>query len=368
MRRLLLVGGGHTHIEVVRRWGRNPVAGWSLDVVSLDRMPVYSGMVPGLVAGQYQADQLSIDLPRLCERAGARFLHGRVDYVDAGEHRVRLSNEDALGYDLASIDVGSTVAGGELPGVAEHALASRPIVELIANVEREIARVKAERPSDFRVAVIGGGAAGVELCFCLHERLLRDGLPRVETCIVDAGSRLLPGASRSLAKRVTAAMGRRGIQQRLEREVSAIEPQGVRLEDDTLLPADLTLWVTGPAAQPLALESGLPVDARGFVRIDSRFQVEGHDSLFAVGDCASLRGMKRAGVYAVRAGPLLDHNLRARMLGGPCRRYRPQRDFLTLLNLGDGSAIGAKWGRSFQGRWVMQLKDRIDRGFMAKYA
>jgi selenide,water dikinase len=374
VKQLVLVGGGHTHIEVLRRWARRPVAGWQVCVVSRDLRPVYSGMVPGHVAGQYRADELGIDLAKLAARAGARLVHRSALRVDAARRRVVLSDGVELPYDLASLDVGSTVAGRELPGVSQYAIASRPIGSLIDCVARALPDVAAAT-SPVRVVVVGAGAAGVELAFCVQARLLNEtgarddaGDDRVRVGILDASERVLPGASDSLARRVLRAMGRRHIDVLPSRRVQRVEPGGVHLDDGETLPADLVLWVTGAAALPLATDSQLPTDAGGFVRIQPTLQVEGHPELFAVGDCASLPGMQRAGVYAVRAGPVLDRNLRAAAAGATLRPYRPQRDFLTLLNLGDGTAIGAKWGISFEGRWVLALKDRIDRGFMARYA
>ena len=125
--------------------------------------------------------------------------------------------------------------------------------------------------------------------------------------------------------------------------------------------------MAGPASQPLGARSGLQVDARGFIELEDPFQVRGRPDLFAAGDCASLPGMAKAGVYALRARPLLDHNLRARLEDGSRRHYQPQADFLSLLNLGDGTAHVARWGRAVRGRVVMWLKDRIDRAFMARY-
>ena len=131
--------------------------------------------------------------------------------------------------------------------------------------------------------------------------------------------------------------------------------------------ADAVVWSTGPAAHAFLRDSHLPVDAQGFVRVRPTLQVVACDRLFAVGDCASLAGMQKAGVYAVRCGPILAENLRRAQAGRALRVYRPQREFLSLLNLGDGTAVGSERGFSFEGRWVMRLKDRIDRRFVEKY-
>ncbi len=150
----------------------------------------------------------------------------------------------------------------------------------------------------------------------------------------------------------------------------AADAERVLLDNGDGWPYDALLWVTGAVSHRLLRDSGLPVEERGFVRTRSTLQVLGHDSLFAVGDCATLIDHPRtpkAGVYAVRQGPYLADNLRSLLTGRPLRAYRPQRDFLTLLNLGDGTALGAKWGLSFGGRWVMRLKDRIDRRFMRRF-
>ena len=365
MRDLLLVGGGHAHVEVVRRFGLRPLPGWRLTVVSADAEPVYSGMVPGYVAGQYTTGDIRIDLAALCRRVGARFVRARVDRIDPDARIARLEDDGQLPFELASLDVGSTVAGLDRSGVREHALASRPIASLVEGLEKLLAR----RGTGKRVhtVVVGAGAGGLELAFCLRERLRAAGAIRVETSVVDQSGGVLPGAAARVVRRVTAAAHARDIELLLGRRVGSVGASEVRLEHGEIVPADCVIWVTGAAAHPLARASGLPTDDRGFVRIEPTLQVEGLRDLFAVGDCASLPGMKKAGVYAVRAAPLLDHNLRARAAGQALREYRPQGDFLSLLNLGDGTAMGFKWGLVVEGRWVMRLKDRIDRAFMRRY-
>ena len=367
---LLLIGAGHSHVQVLRSFLMRRPADCRVTLVVDRPIAVYSGMVPGFIAGQYREEELEIDPLPLARRAGARVVYGRVLRVDAAERRVHIEGRASLGYDIASFNIGSTVSGLDLPGVRQYALPTRPIGRFNARVAQvlEAARALRERePSrPFRVVVSGGGAGGVEVAACFDARLRSLGFAP-EVTIVHAGERLMTGYGESVARRVEASLIRRGIRIEKQRKVVAVESGLVRFETGDSRPFDSLLWVTGAASHPVFGDSGLPVDARGFIKVRSTLQVEGHDELFAVGDCASLMehpGTPKAGVYAVREGPYLTDNLRAKLAGHALRRYRPQSDFLTLLNLGDGTAIGVKKGLSFEGRWVMNWKHRIDRKFM----
>lgn len=366
--RVLLVGAGHAHIEVLRQAALRPEPGVRLGVL-VDREPsLYSGMLPGVVAGHYRASELAIDVARLARRAGAELVLERAARVDADRRRVVTASGRNLDYDFASLDVGSSVRGMELPGVAALALPARPIERLIEGLDALVAEARARAAGEpFRVLGVGAGAGGVELAFCLDARLRRETSARVQVVLLDRGATLLPGAAPALVRRVTRAAARRGIELALGTHVVALEPGAARLASGAALAADAFVWSPGPAAHAFLRESGLPVDAAGFVRVGASFAVEGCERLFAVGDCASLAGMAKAGVYAVRAGPVLAENLRRARAGRALREFRPQREFLSLLNLGDGTAIGVKYGIGFEGRWVMRLKDRIDRGFVARY-
>ena len=386
MRDLVLVGGGHAHVQVLRRFAMEPPREARLTVVLDTPIAVYSGMVPGFVAGQYVASDLEIDVVPLARRAGARVVLARAVGVDADGRRVAVEGRAPIRYDVASFDIGSTVAGADLPGVRQVAVPTRPIGRFVGLVEREIASARArprERP--FRVVVVGAGVGGVELAFTLDARLRREGVVPSIT-LLQSGPRILPGSPASLVARVERQAQRRGIVIRCEADVISARPRArasggmaadgdgragsVALAAGEEIELDLLVWVTGAVGQPVFRDSGLPVDSRGFVLARPTLQVDGHDDLFAVGDCATLiehASTPKAGVYAVREGPYLTDNLCAFLDGGALRRYEPQRDFLSLLNLGDGSAIGSKWGRSFEGHWVMAWKDSIDRKFMRKF-
>ncbi len=366
MPRVVLVGAGHTHIQVLRHWMMHPDPAIEATLVVDTPIAVYSGMAPGLVAGQYERHELEIDAAPLARRAGVRVVLAPCTGVEAANRRVLVEGRAPLSFDVASFDVGSTVAGLELPGVREHAAPTRPINRLAAAIPGRVEALAGGQPN---VVVVGSGAGGIELAFCIDARLRgMDREPRVT--IVEAGDRILPGGHRALARRIEAAARERGLRILVDTTVAAVEKHRVRLEDGASLDSDLTFWATGAAPPPIFRGSDLPLCDRGFVRTRSTLQVEGRDRIFAVGDCATLidqPNRPRAGVYAVRMGPFLIENLERLSTGRRLRRYRPQSDFLALLNLGDGRAVGAKWGAAFGGRWVMRLKDRIDRRFMERF-
>lgn len=365
-RDLVLVGGGHAHVQVIRRWMMAPLADVRLSVV-LDRPEAaYSGMVPGYVAGEYSQADLTIDVVPLARRAGARVLLSAATRVDPITRRIELEGRPPIRYDVASLDVGSTVQGRDVPGVIEHALMTRPIGRFVTDLDARLTSL----PATPSVVVVGAGSAGVELAFTLDARLRAAGINPAVTLIGDE-STLLPGASTRAAAAAARLTSARGIRVLLETRVVNVAAGAIAVTTSAQpLPADLVVWASGAAPVRLLDASKLPFDANGFVRVADTFEVEDCEALFAVGDCAALVShpwVPKAGVYAVREGPVLDANLRAALRGQPLRRYRPQRGFLALINLGERRALGAKWGAVASGHAVWRLKDWIDRGFMRRF-
>jgi len=369
MRDLVLIGGGHAHVQVLRRWMTRPLAGVRLTVVVDRADAVYSGMVPGFVAGDYQADELEIDVVPLARRARARVVLAAATGIDPGAKRVALAGRAPLRYDVASLDVGSTVRGLDLPGVREHALATRPIRALVDRLDRRVAAACERAGGEpVRITVVGGGVAGMELAFTLEARVRALGRAARVTVLTD-GPHVLDGHPARVTAAVLHEAKRRRIRVRRETPVLAVEADAVVVENERV-PSDLTVWATGAAAPAVVAEAPLPHDDAGFVLVRSTLQVDGQDDLFAAGDCAALAAhpwVPKAGVYAVREGPILDANLRARLQGGRLRSYTPQRDVLALLNLGERRALGIKWQRVLTGTAVWKLKDRIDRRFVRRF-
>ncbi|MEE3326965.1 MAG: selenide, water dikinase SelD [Myxococcota bacterium] len=373
LRDLVLVGGGHAHVQVLRRFMMKPMPEVRLTVVVDRYEAVYSGMVPGVVAGDYQIEDLTLDILPLARRAGARCVLAKATGIDLQAKQVEVEGRPPIPFDIASLDVGSTVR--ELSGSKAWAsgLATRPISDFVRHFGTRIKELARSPGSSRRVTVVGGGAAGVELALCTEARLR--GLGCTAHVEIIAGSKtLLPGKHQSLVRRIEKELVERGIRVRLDTRVVAAVEEGVVLSDDDseqeIVQSDLTLLATGAAAPAFLKDSGLPTDEEGFVRIRSTLQVEGCDDLFAAGDCARLIDhpwVPRAGVYAVRSGPYLDRNIRARFGDRPLRAWKPQRDFLALLNAGEKRAVGGKWGMALAGSHVWRIKDWIDRRFMKRF-
>ncbi len=370
-RELVLVGAGHAHIHVLEGFATNPPPDTRITLVVDMVTAVYSGMVPGFVEGRYRARDLQIDVHQLARRADVRVVETRAVGIDTAERRILLEGAESIGYDLASFNIGSTVADLDLPGVREHALPTRPIGRFVQRVDDLVEQARAHGTgTPFRVIVVGAGAGGVELAFTIQHRLAAETGRPVNVHLLDGAPRVMRHYPSSLIRRIDRLAAARGIEILCDRKVAAAEAGAVVLTDGTRLACEALVWVTGAVSNAVFTGSGLATDDRGFLNIRSTLQAQRHDDIFACGDCGTLVEYPRtpkAGVYAVRQGPLITRNLRAALAGQPLLHYRPQRDFLTLLNVGDGVALGAKWGRSFQGAWVMTLKDRIDRRFMRRF-
>ncbi|MDT8340541.1 MAG: FAD-dependent oxidoreductase [Longimicrobiales bacterium] len=364
---LVLAGAGHAHLHVLEALAARPDLAARTLLVTESPGSVYSGMVPGVIAGQYPLDAVLLPAAALARSAGIEVRIARVAGVDPAARRLRLDGGESVDFGILSLNLGSTVAGLDLPGVRAHTLATRPIGAFVRELE---ARLRDRSRTPRRAVIVGAGAAGVELAFAIRARTAAAGAPAHIT-LVHGGLEILPGSPPGLIRRVRRAARRRGIVLRTDASVEAVSADGVHVQGGGSLPADLVLWATGAAAHPLLAESGLPVDGRGFLRVRATLQVDGDDAIFAAGDSAVPEprpDLPRAGVHAVRQGPPLARNLMALLDGGRPESYTPQRDVLVLLNLGDGTAAGSKWGRAFQGRAVLWLKDRIDRRFMARFS
>jgi pyridine nucleotide-disulfide oxidoreductase family protein len=366
--RLLLVGAGHVHLEILRRLALAPRPDLEATIVSLEERHFYSGMTPGYLAGQYTAADITSDVRAIARRASARCVIGCATRLDPATRQVALQDGRALPYDLVSFNIGSLLAGSDGPAAA-HAERIKPLHRVSRLKERLDALADGDRTRPARIVVIGAGAGGVEVAFAAAATLDRNGRAR-EITIVERRQRILNGYGAPFQRLAERALGARGIGLRLGVGVTAVDADQVVLEGGERLSCDLTVWLTGPQGAPLLAASGLPTEPRGFLWIEDTLRSVADPRVFAVGDCGTFTqfpAIAKSGVYAVREAPILWHNLLAAARGRPLLGFRPQRSFLSILNTADGRALLRYKGLRSWSRWAWWLKDRIDRGFMRRY-
>ena len=387
MKDLVLVGGGHSHVAVLKRFGMEPMPGVRVTLISRDVETPYSGMLPGLVAGHYTRDEGHIDLGVLGRFAGARTIFAEATGLDLASRLVQVQGHPSISYDILSIDIGST-PNVTVPGAAEHAVPVKPIDRFLDRWERLMQRVATDvvgaafrRPvtkADLkvgldersaaalpaRIAVVGGGAGGVELILAVQFRL------QVECHLFTGPAGILPTHNARAREILRRAMLQRGIVIHTGSRVVHVSEGRLRTEDGAVHQVDEVLWTTEAQAASWLREAGLAVDEAGFVRVSPMLQSVSHPDVFAAGDVAAMEGhrLPKSGVYAVRQGPPLAANLRRALLGEPLRVYRPQRRALSLISTGDKFAVASYGPVAFSGAWVWRWKDSIDRRFMRTYS
>lgn len=360
-RDLVFVGGGHAHALVLRAWGMDPLPGARLTVINPGPTAPYTGMLPGHVAGHYSRDDLEIDLVRLCRHAGARLILDKAVDVDRQAREIVLERRGRLAYDVASIDVGIT-AEMDLPGFAAHGIGAKPLDSYAARWRAFLAQAKAGEIAP-QVAVIGGGVAGCELAMAMAFALRTAGVtPQVH--VIEAAPQI-SGVSHRARQRMLAAMAGLGISLRTGARITRVAADHLVLEAQDPVPSMFTVGAAGAFPHKWMAQTDLP-QREGFIEVGRDLGVTGDDALFAVGDCAVMPADPRpkAGVFAVRAAPILRHNLRAALGVGRRRQWHPQKNYLKLISLGEKSALAEKWGMTIAAPLLWQWKDRIDRAFM----
>ncbi|MCC2098078.1 MAG: selenide, water dikinase SelD [Hyphomicrobiales bacterium] len=373
MKDLVLLGGGHAHVAVLKAFGMRPIEGVRVTLINRDTDTPYSGMLPGLIAGHYTFDETHIDLGRLARFSQARFIHDEATGIDPENNRILFAARPPLFYDLLSIDTGSTPNTASVPGAADHATPLKPISKLLDRWERLCERaLAADKP--LRVAVAGAGAGGVETLLAAQYRL--DSLRReadfktpATFTLFSAASDLLPGFPASVRRLFKQVLNDRGIDVHYGQKVKSVEAGAVLLENGERLAADEILFATDAAAPGWIAHSGLSADERGFIKVNAALQSLSHPNIFAAGDVAAVENHARpkAGVFAVRQGPPLTRNLRRVLLGKTPVPYKPQSRFLSLVSTGDRYAVASRNGIGIGGAWVWRWKDWIDRRFMARF-
>ncbi len=366
MKRLILAGGGHAHLHVLLTLARKKPQGVEIVLISPFGRQIYSGMLPGWMAGHYQLDQCVAYLERLARVAGVRFVQDEVIRLDANCSLIGCAQSGEFGYDLLSIDTGAMADTSTLAATGARLLPIRPLEAFVVGWERQLANFI--QTGAARLAVVGAGAAGVEPALAARHRLttMLD-KAHVEVFLIEGGG-LLRGHGDQVVQRIARELTTRGVQRIASR--AAGSPAGLVFPDGSELAIDCVIGTTGVVPAPWIASSGLARADDGFIAVADGQRSASHPQVFAAGDVATRIDQPHAksGVYAVRAGPALSANLLNTLVGRPIEPHRPQRRSLYLLATGPREAIVSWSGWTSGGAWAWRWKDWIDRRFMKQYA
>lgn len=368
VRELVLIGGGHSHVQVLKRLAMAPPPGIRTTVIARESHTPYSGMLPGHIAGHYTFDQIHIDLGPLAQAAGARFIADEVSGLDPDGQTIQLLDHPDFRYDVVSINCGAT-PGFSGVEIDTGVVPVKPIGRFLPhwNAIRTRSESRLRSGESVHIAIVGGGAGGVELALAVH--FVLGGIGDLRVTLATASERLLAGHNQRVQTHFEQLFASRGI--RVERNFDVRRVAGGRLESttDESIDADEVFWVTGVEAPEWPRRSGLAVNEQGFILVDDFLRSTSHDTVFSTGDVAGVTDQLRpkSGVFAVRQGPALADNLIRTLEGRRLRRFRAQTRFLSLISEGGRVATASRGDWFATGAWVWRWKDWIDRRFMRRF-
>jgi selenide,water dikinase len=371
---IVLIGGGHSHVVVLRLFALRPLPGVSLTVVCTDTETPYSGMLPGYIAGHYSFADVHINLQRLADFAGVRYINDAVIGIDRQARKVLCRNAAPIAYDALSLNIGSTPQLAGVPGASEHAIPVKPIRSFNERWLAVLERVR-RKPGAMAIGVVGAGAGGVELTLSMQYRLRQElrALGRdpevLSFHLFSADPHILATHNARVRRAFDGVLAERRVNVHRSGEVVEVAAGYLWTKDGRRFAVDEVFWVTQAGGAAWLKETGLALDDRGFVRVRESLQTETDPLIFAAGDCAALvaRPLEKAGVFAVRMGPPLYENLCRCVLGQPMHPFRPQQRWLALISTGDRHAIASRGAFYARGDLVWRWKDWIDRRFMRRF-
>ncbi len=368
--RLVLLGGGHSHAIALKLWGLNPLPNVELILVNQTPHTPYSGMLPGHIAGFYSYTETHIDLSRLCKFAQAQFYLQEAVGLDLIKRQLLFKQTPPISFEILSIDIGSTPCTTNVPGAAELAIPIKPVHQFLPKWQQLLTQLQNHPHQALVITIVGGGAGGVELALNIDTRL-KTFTDKLTIHILHRHSRLMPNHSAWVSNKVRELLNKRGIHVHLSTEVNSIttlsqNQYSIATSSNLALTTNVIFWVTQACAPTWIRDSGLECDHLGFITVKNTLQSVSHPEIFAAGDIANIENYPcpKAGVFAVRQGKPLYHNLQALIKKQPLKDYIPQKRYLSLISTGEKAAI-ASWGQlGWQSRLLWYLKDYIDRQFM----
>ena len=377
VKHLVLIGGGHSHLAVLKHLAMKPVPGLAVTLISREIMTPYSGALPGFLTGLYKHNEIHIDLRPLAQFAGARVIQEEVKELDLTSKVVKLSSRPNINFDLISLNIGSNPNMELIPGAREYGISVKPISKFIEKwpeiLENAVYKVRKDLP--FKLVVVGGGPASIELAFAAQLRLFKEirlkasKKSKLQIKIISADSELLKLHNSRVRKFTNQKLQEKDIEILLESQIVSMNENTLVCKNGNIIEADVCIFATGASLPSWPFDCGLAMSDDGFIQVSNKLQSISHEYVFAAGDAATIEGEPRtkSGVYAVRQGLPLAKNLVRYASGRRLIKYKPQKHALALMSLGNKAAIASRNNFFFQGRLIWSLKNRIDKAFIRKY-
>ncbi len=360
MRKLLLIGGGHAHVYLLKRLRQQPLPNVEVTLLSSSAFQYYSGMLSGYIEGLYAKDEIRIDVRKLSEQAGVCFVEGSAVFVDPRQQSVKTNDGRTIYYDAVSFNIGSLTENDDFSGVADYACPIKPNFHF-AHVMDKI------QPNN-RIVVVGGGASAIELGLAFQARREKEG-NRTPVVLVSSGHPL-EQAGKTVSRKIKKVINHKGMRIIAENKVTEVQRNHVITETGRAIPYDQLFWLTGPKAPKIFALSKLPVNSDGYLIVRNTLQVRDYPNMFGVGDCIGIEqkpSIPKAGVYPVRQAPVLWKNIQRFFAGKVLKRFRPQSSFLSILSTGNRQGFLMYRNFTAHGRWPWLLKRAIDKAFIHKY-
>jgi len=364
---LVFVGAGHAHLTAITNLSRYTGDGHKVTVISAGAYHYYSGMGPGMLSGFYKPQEIRFDVKGLTESRGGEFIEDTVITVDPVKRRIHLKSGKSADYDVLSFNTGSEIDTGPVDASYDNIFKVKPIENLFT---ARCKIIEALKKGPANIAVIGGGAAGIEMANNAW-RIAADMNAESKTKItMIARGKILHRFHARVRKLAIKSMNARGIALAENTPVKGNTGEKFLLEDGREIPFDFAFAATGTKPSGLFKESGIPFGQDGGLLVNEYLQSVEYPEIFGGGDCISFspRPLDKVGVYAVRENPILLHNLHAALSGGAFQPFKPQEVYLLILNMGDDTGIFNRKSLTFGGKFAFKLKDRIDRKFMKSFA
>ncbi|MBV1756252.1 MAG: FAD-dependent oxidoreductase [Dethiosulfatibacter sp.] len=360
----LLVGGGHAHVNLIYNLRKKLTQKETILLVSEDNYQYYSGMASGFLEGIYSLEEMTFNLPKMCQEHGISFIKGKVTRIDTTSQKIWIDHQHTVGYQYLSLDIGSRIARPTFTLNIKNHLPIKPWSNLTMIKEWMF---KAN-PNDCWI-LIGGGAAGVEIAFALRAGFEKMEKKGINITIIHRYADILKDYPVKTRKKIIQYLERKNITIQCNSQITQVFETAITLNNQETIPYQKIIFTTGPIAPGLFEGTGLKLDNKGYMLVDPNLRSISNPFVFGAGDCIGFEdypNIKKAGVYAVRQASYLCENLVMLNEGKELKAYYPQQDYLSIMSLGHKKAILHYKGLYWLGMWPWKIKNWIDMKFVKK--